>query len=151
MRMLLTSPGEYFAEANRPPHVPETVAKAFYRPCKRKNLPASATKVISNDTCDHDDKVARVKPEELPPRVFRPPMLPNFLNKAPAEQGFINHVNDISVDHEPEREDQRDVHILRSSYRSLDMGMIPRIVGETSPLLSLSTLCSEQVPQASWL
>jgi hypothetical protein len=53
----------------------------------------------------HDHEVSCVKPEKLPPRVFRPPMLLDFLNEAPAEQGFINHVNDIRGDHEPERED----------------------------------------------
>src|ERR1700719_1522179 len=92
--------------------MPETVAQAFYSPCEWQNKPASATEVIGNHAGDHDDKVTSVKPKELCPRVFRPPMLTDFLDKAATQQGFINHVDDMGSNHEPEREDQRNVHTV---------------------------------------
>jgi hypothetical protein len=96
----------------RPPEVPETIAQAFYSPCEGKNEPASAEKIIGNHTGDHDDKVACVKPKELFPGILRPPMLSNFFDKTASEQGFINHMDDVRSDHEPEREDERNVHTV---------------------------------------
>jgi hypothetical protein len=39
-------------------------------------------------------------------------MLLNLFDKTATQQGFINHVDDIRCDHEPEREDQRNIHTI---------------------------------------
>jgi len=105
-----------FAEVDSPPHMPKAITKALYRPCERKHEPVSATKIIGDYTTDHDYEVACVKPEKLLPRIFRPPMLLNLLDEAATEQGFINHMDDIGSDHEPEREDQRKAHAVVASH-----------------------------------
>jgi hypothetical protein len=94
--------------------MPETIAQAFYSPCEWKNESASATEVIDNHAGNHDGKVASIKPEELSPRVFRPPMLSNFFDNTATKQGFINHMDDIRSDHEPERENQWNVHTVEA-------------------------------------
>jgi hypothetical protein len=51
-----------------------------------------------------------IEPEELFPGVFAPPMLLDFLDEAAAKQRFVENVDDICRDHEPEREDQGNLH-----------------------------------------
>src|SRR5256885_2951195 len=92
--------------------MPETITEAFDCPCKRKNEPVSSTKIIGNHAADHDHELSRVKPEELLPRIFWPPMLLHFLNKTVTQQGFVDHMDDVGGDHEPQREDQRNVHCM---------------------------------------
>ena len=104
-----------FTEVDRPPEMPKTIGQTFYRRCEGKNEPASAAEVRGIHTGDHDDKVARVKPKELFPRILRPPMLSNSFEKTATKQGFINHMDDIRSDHEPAREDQRNVHTVAAS------------------------------------
>jgi hypothetical protein len=92
--------------------MPKAIAKALYRPREREHEPVSATKIIGDYATDHDYEVACVKPEKLLPRIFGPPMLLNLLYEAATEQGFVDHMDDVGSDHEPEREDQRNVHTV---------------------------------------
>lgn len=110
MRMLLTRPGEY----SRKWIVHQRCQKPLHRRSivhasgRMSHLPPR--KSLHNPAGDHDDEVARVEPEELFPRVFSTPVLPNLFDKTAAHQGFINQVDGVRRDHEPEREDQRNVH-----------------------------------------
>lgn len=115
MRMLLTRPGEYSRKwivhqrCQKPLHM-RSIAHASGR---MSQIPPE---VIGNHAGDHDDKVACVKPKEFLPRILRPPMLLHLFDKTAAEQRFINHMDHIRSDHEPEREDQRNAHILSDYY-----------------------------------
>jgi len=46
-------------------------------------------------------------------------MLLNLLDKAATKQGLIKHVDNVRGDHKPEREDQRNFHIVVSPYDAL--------------------------------
>ena|ERR1022692_3053943 len=103
MRMLVTRPGEY----SRKWIVHQRCQKLLHRRsiahARGRGEPPSATEVIGNHTDDHDDKVACVKPKELFPTILRPPMRSTFFDKTATKQGFVNHMDDIRSDHEPER------------------------------------------------
>jgi len=110
MRTQLTRPGEYSRKRTAHHTCQNPLHSRSMAPRQGKNKPCSARDVVGDHAGNHDGKVAGVEPKELFPGVFRPPMLPHLLHEAAAEQRFINHVNDLCRDPEPEREDQRYAH-----------------------------------------
>src|ERR1700722_424055 len=93
--------------------MPKAVEQALNRPGERENQPDAAAQVVEHDACNHQDKVTRIEPEEFGPGILRPPMLLNLFYKASAQKRLVQDVNNVRGDHEPERKDQRDVHIVK--------------------------------------
>ena len=76
--------------------MPESVTGALNGPSERQGQPGSAHEVVGDDARDHEDKVARIEPEEFLPGVFRPPTFAHNSDETAAKQRFIDYVNDIS-------------------------------------------------------
>src|SRR5271165_7009051 len=123
--------------------MPESVASAFNRPSQWKNNEAPIEDIIEDNTGYHDDKIPCVEPEELSPRILRPPVLSNLFYKAATKERFVNNLDHVGSNHEPERKYQghshNDIRSRLHPSRQAGHSYSASAQTRTSPLSSIST------------
>jgi hypothetical protein len=112
--------------------MPEAIRSAFECPRERQNYPRATQKIVGDDACDHDQKIAGVEPEEFPPRIFRLPVRAHFVDEASSKEGFVKNVDNVRRHHRPEDEYQgqgglflvENVQTRRTLPKSIQIGKV---------------------------